>query len=182
MVTGSERRLQAEWDLLQELAQLNPGRLSDISAEDRMFRVTLHEAPARLAHAVHNDPATVHRMRVLYPLYFPAVPLELYVDDAFQHPNVHPETGFVCLWDRHRGENTVEHALHKVVAMMDGRLYNREALHLMQPEALAWIERQGSEGFAPIRIKPLLGIAHDTFALDPSGADRETRKRRHRLS
>lgn len=176
-MTGSERRLQAEWDLLQGLAQLNPGRLTDISAEDKLFRVTLREAPARLARAVHDEPMTVHRLRVLYPSYFPAVPLELYVDAAFQHPNVHPETGFVCLWERHRAENTVEHAMHKVVAMMDGRLYNREALHIMQPEALGWIEQQHSEGFAPIQVKPLLGVTHDTFALNP-----ETQNRRHRLS
>ena len=181
-MTNFERRLQAEWELLQRLAQLNPNRLTDISAEDRLFRLTLRETPARLARSSNDSPATVHRLHVIYPTYFPAVPLEIYVDDAFWHPNVHPETGFVCIWERHRVDNTVEHALHKVVAMMDGRLYNRDALHVMQPEALDQIEQWDDGDVASDRVKPLIGIAHDTFALDRFAADQGIPKRRRRLS
>jgi ubiquitin-protein ligase len=181
-VTNLERRLQAEWELLQRLAQLNPDRLTDLSVEDRLFRLTLRETAARLAHPTGDGPVTVHHLRVIYPTYFPAVPLEVYVDDAFWHPNVHPETGFVCIWERHRVDHTVEHALHKVVAMMSGHLYNRDALHVMQPEALDWIERGNEGGLAPGRAKSLIGIAHDTFALDRFAMDQGMQKRRRRLS
>ena len=181
-MTSFERRLQAEWELLQTLAQLNPERLTGISAEDRIFRFTLHQTPTRLAHSTHDNPVTVHHLRVLYPSYFPAVPLEVYVDDAFWHPNVHPETGFVCVWEGHRVDNTVEHALHKVVAMMAGRLYNRQAIHVMQPEALSWIEQRNDEDSAPNGVKPLIGIAHDTFSLDCFVTGQGTKKRRQRLS
>jgi ubiquitin-protein ligase len=181
-VTSFERRLQAEWDLLQTLAQLNPGRLTEVSAEDRLFRFTLRETPAWLAHTTHDKPVAIHRLRVFYPSYFPAVPLEIYVEAAFRHPNVHPDTGFVCVWERHRTDYTVEHAIHKVVAMMSGLLYNREALHVMQPEALFWIEQQKIQNPRPMQVKPLIGIAHDTFALERFVADQGITKRRRRLS
>ena len=176
-MTNFERRLQAEWELLQRLAELNPNRLTDLSVEDRLFRLTLRETSARLARAIHDVPVTVHHLRVIYPTYFPAVPLEVYVDNAFRHPNVHPETGFVCIWERHRVDHSVEHAVHKVVAMVGGRLYNREALHVMQPEALDWMERENDGGLASDRVKPLIGVAHDTFAMDQG-----VPKRRRRLS
>jgi ubiquitin-protein ligase len=181
-VTNFERRLQAEWELLQTLAQLNPDRLTGVSTEDRLFRFTLRETPARLAHSANDNPVTVHHLRVLYPSYFPAVPLEVYVDDAFWHPNVHPETGFVCVWERHRIDYTVEHAIHKVVAMMAGRLYNREAIHVMQPEALNWIEQWDDGDPAPDRVRPLTGITHDTFALECFVTNQGTKTRRQRLS
>jgi ubiquitin-protein ligase len=177
-VTGSERRLHAEWELLQKLAQLNPDRLAGISADDRVFRVTLREAPTRMT---GGGIVSTHRLRVVYPSHFPAAPLEIYVDDAFCHPNVHPETGFVCVWDRHRIDNTVEHAVHKVVAMMGGRLCNRDALHVMQPEALRQIGQENQEAPATPNVNPLWGIDHDTFALEPPTTDQELRRRR-RLS
>ncbi|WP_158822418.1 ubiquitin-conjugating enzyme E2 [Granulicella sp. S156] len=181
-MTNFERRLQAEWELLQRLARLNPSRLTDLSVEDRLFRLTLRETSARLARAIPDGPVTVHHLRVIYPTYFPAVPLEVYVDNAFWHPNVHPETGFVCIWEQHRVDHTVEHALHKVVAMVGGRLYNREALHVMQPGALDWIEQWNDGDLTRDRVKPLIGVAHDTFALDRFAADQGIPKRRRRLS
>ena len=169
-MTGTERRLQAEWDLLQQLAQLNPGRLTGISCEDRTFRFTLREAPVRLAGSPNGEHVSIHDVRAAYPSFFPSAPLELYVGRAFFHPNVHPETGFVCVWAQHRLEHTIEHALHKLVAMMSGRLYNLEAMHRMQPEALNAMLPNDAEW------KPLTGIAHDRFSF------LEETRRRKRLS
>lgn len=71
------------------------------------------------------------------------------------HPNIHPDTGFVCLWDRHRVSNTVEHALHKLAAMLAGELQNTTPMHVMQPGALG-----SSTRYSP--SMPLLGVVHDT--------------------
>lgn len=169
VVTGTERRLQAEWELLLQLAQLNPGRLTEISSEDHTFRFTLQNTPARLSDLLDGEATSDHKIRVKYPTFFPSTPLELYVDRTFFHPNVHPKTGFVCLWALHRIEHTIEHALHRLVAMMSGRLYNLEAMHMMQPEAIHGIDRDDLE------IHPLIGIAHDRFFPEQSS-------RRMRLS
>lgn len=133
--------------------QLNPGRLGQLVAEDHMFRFMLHKAPVASAIPDHHRVST-HAVRILYPSYFPAAPLEVYMDRAFLHPNVHPLTGFVCVWDQHRVSNTIEHAIHKLVAMMSGHLYNRDPLHVMQPNA--WHDTH--ERFA---IEPLRGLVHD---------------------
>lgn len=160
--------MQAEWDLLQQLALLNPGRLTGISCEDHIFRLTLRGAPVRLTSSPKGEPVSIHEVRVAYPSFFPASPLEVYIGRAFFHPNVHPETGFVCVWSQHRSEHTIEHALHKLVAMMSGRLYNRETMHKMQPEALSAMLPDIGE------CKPLTGVAHDRLAL-PEVARRRTR-------
>jgi ubiquitin-protein ligase len=155
-VTSTERRLQAEWERLHQLAELNPDRLTDISSEDRVFRFKLHAAPVMLVDSPQGEPVSTHNVHIIYPSFFPATPLEVYVGQAFFHPNVHPETGFVCVWAQHRVENTIEHALHKLVAMMSGCLYNREPVHTMQPQALAAISPQNHASW-----KTLTGITHD---------------------
>jgi hypothetical protein len=159
--------------MLHTLAKLNPGRLVAIAAEDLTFHLTLHGTPVRLAAKPDLEIISSHTLRVVYPAYFPAAPMDVYTERPFYHPNVHPETGFICVWATHRVEHTIEHALHKVISMMSGRLYNREAMHRMQPQAL-------EEGIQPSLIEPLLGITHDRF-LPLSALDRET-KRRTRLS
>jgi len=146
-VTSTERRLQAEWDLLQQLAQLNPGRLTGISCEDHIFRLTLRDAPMRLTSSPKGELVPIHEVRVAYPSFFPASPLEVYIGRAFFHPNVHPETGFVCVWSQHRSEHT---------------------MHKMQPEALSAMLPDIGE------CKPLTGVAHDRLAL-PEVVRRRTR-------
>ena len=126
-----ERRLRNEWRLLQHLQALNPERLADIHAEDCTFYVTLLETPA-LALPDGVDVLRQHRLRIDFPRYFPAVPMEAFLSVPVKHPNIHPESGFVCLWDTHRVSNTVEHALLKVEAMLGWRLLNLEARHRMQ--------------------------------------------------
>ena len=107
-----ERRLEAEWDLLQRLVDRNPGRLTALTADDLCFRLRLLGTPGFLL-AEEEHVAAEHEVVLVFPRFFPAAPLECYLRTPVQHPNIHPETGFVCLWDRHRASNTVEHALHK---------------------------------------------------------------------
>ena len=65
----------------------------------------------------------------------------------------------MCLWERHRVSNTVEHALHKTVAMLSWQLYNREALHVMQPAALRRVEADGEAVRRTLAAPALLGCA-----------------------
>ena len=140
-----ERRLTAEWNLLLALVQKNPGRLQHPTACDTTFFITLHPVSAETTNGGATPWLPSHDIRIEYPVHFPAVPMELYLSTPVLHPNVHPQTGFVCLWDRHRVSNTVEHALHKTVAMLAGRLYNPEPLHVMQPLALSRLAQLSSE-------------------------------------
>lgn len=164
-----ERRLLAEWDLLQSLAHLNPGRIGDLAVEGEVFSCALHKTPALRVGT--KDIVTSHRLKIMFPLYYPSVPLELYLHDPVVHPNVHPRTGFLCLWDNHQISNNVEHALHKTVAMLSRRLENRDPVHVMQPD-LSMLS--GADYPAP--AEPLLGIAHPGVLPDASPA------RRRRLS
>ena len=152
-MTLFERRLRAEWDTLQQLALLNPSRLTHLAAADTTFTLVLHGPPVTLAQGTFVQQE--HALRIVFPVHFPAAPMELYLNQPVLHPNVHPETGFVCLWEKHRVSYTVEHALHRTVAMLAGRLFNPDAPHVMQPDALKLYPR-GSANAEML----LLGIDH----------------------
>ena len=153
-MTILDRRLASEWELLLNLADRNPARINSMRLDGATLSLHLHGPAA--APACPNERASListHAIRVEFPVHFPAVPMEMFLAIPVFHPNVHPETGFVCLWDRHRVSNTIEHALHKTVAMLCGELRNPLPLHVMQPAA----EKH------PVRTDamPLLGVIYD---------------------
>ena len=170
-----ERRLRAEWEVLAALVACNPERLRDPHAQDTTFTVTLRGP--RTTHATSGAPVEVHDIRVEYPVHFPAVPMELYLAEPVQHANIHPDTGFVCLWSDHRMSHTIEHALHRTAAMLSGTLVNQNPLHVMQPAAL--LAALG----APLRpAAPLRGIPHDLPHLPPETPFLQVPGRSSRLS
>lgn len=178
-----ERRLNSEWDLLRRLADRNPHRLQNLRVDDLSFRLRLLETSALALPSEHTaeqkEVVTEHDMIIVFPRFFPAAPLELYLSVPMQHPNIHPETGFVCLWDRHRVSHTVEHALHKLVAILGWTLYNRDSLHVMQSEALALMDNSGAAVTALLGTSPLLGVAPDDLSPVPVRVrpDQATRRR-----
>lgn len=176
----TERRLRAEWQVLQQLAERNPQRLTDLAAEDYAFRLTLRQTPALLYGGEPGPLQANHAVRILFPQFFPAAPLELYLDAPIYHPNVHPVTGFVCLWDRHRVSNNVEHALHKLVAILGWRLYNTDAAHIMQPEALQHLQIAGEALAAKLKSPGLLGLdpAPVWFSAENDASPGSPRRRR----
>ncbi len=162
-----ERRLREEWKLLLALEKANPGRLHHPEWRDTEFRIRLSGTPALLAEGLGKQVVSEHQVRICYPLFFPALPMEVYLRDAVVHPNVHPVTGFACLWEQHKGSDTVEHAIHKLVAMMGWRLSNGDAVHVMQPEA--W-SRMQQEGYAAgmrslLHTDQLIGVDHKSGLL-----------------
>ena len=174
-----EFRLKVEWELLTELVRLNPTRLSSPARRDTSMSVTLCATPAMsLEYPADREPLLEHRLLLEFPRFHPAMPMEAYLSRPIFHPNVHPETGFVCLWERHRTTSTVEHAIHKTVAILGWRLMNKEALHRMQPEAWQLLDdtAQCESLRKALCAEPLLGIGHDAgFIIERPSCPRRSR-------
>lgn len=145
--------------MLHALARRNPGRIAEVSIDTGVLTLVLHGPAALLVGTTPPCPIARHDLRIDFPVHFPAVPMEMFLARPVVHPNVHPETGFVCLWNRHRVSNTVEHAMHKLVAMLAGQLHNAEPQHVMQPDAL-------STGLPQVSAMPLLGVQYDWAAAE----------------
>ena len=168
----TERRLRHEWELLESLVRLNPARLSDQAAWDSTFHVTLHGTPALPLAPGLPRLVSEHRLRLCFPRFFPAVPLELYLERPVRHPNIHPVSGFVCLWQSHRVEYTVEHALHRAVAILGWRLSNPDPRHVMQPEALSTSYAGSAQR---LDAPALAGLNHCAAQFDATPAERRRR-------
>ena len=153
--------------MLADLASRNPQRLCALYAEDTTLHVTLRGTPARL---LTGDVADSHPLRLEYPRYFPSQPLELYLDRPVLHPNVHPETGFVCLWDKHRAAHTAEDALHKTVAILGWKLFDMRPEHTMQPAAARLPEDVREQLRRQLEAAPLLGVRGTEVYLPASAA------------
>ena len=158
--------------MLRQLAELNPGRLELLSADEDGFRVRLVTAMLR-GESAGSQPA---EFEIVFAPYYPAVPIEVYVQEPVRHPNVHPVTGFICLWDKHSTGDTVIEALRQTQRVLSGELRNAEADHLMQPEAL---------GMTPLPYEPLRlpdGYLLEREARGFPGAKRTGAKRKDRKS
>ena len=180
-----EQRLAAEWDLLHRLAARNPHRLADLVSDDLSFRLRLLRTPGLVAEQNASGRERVlseHDVRIVFPRFFPAMPLELYLGTPVRHPNIHPESGFVCLWERHRVSHTVEHAVHKLAAMLGWTLWNREAVHVMQPEALRRIEHPEPALLRSLAAPSLLGVVRDAVPHGPAATPEKNGVTRRRLS
>lgn len=125
-----ERRIRHEWDWLRRLAAANPHSLA--APELPPGPVLLPRTPF---YALDGRPSSGLAVRFVFPEYYPSVPLEAWLLEPVLHPNVHPENGFVCLWDtRHEGTSLVQ-AVLQLQRVVTWRLCNLSADHLMQPGA-----------------------------------------------
>lgn len=137
-----ENRIAGEWQLLQELAILNPERVQDLEQQESGFiLLSLLNSPALERRPEDGlQPVIVdhHRVSIQFPRYYPSVPCEVFLSRPVFHPNIDPANGFVCLWDQHRVANTVETAIVKLTAVLGWELLNCDVPHIMQPDALDW--------------------------------------------
>ncbi len=125
-----ERRIRNEWDWLRRTARADPEALAVPAAPGGP--VLLPKTPY---YALDGTVRTGVAARFTFPEYYPSAPLEAWLDEPALHPNIHPETGFVCLWDtRHPGTSLVE-AVLQLQRVVTWHLYNYSADHLMQPDA-----------------------------------------------
>jgi ubiquitin-protein ligase len=140
MNTLRQTRLENEWSVLQRLAAYNPGliRLGGRKADamGERFELTIEGTPSPIITRAGVEIIDSHRVAVQFPAYFPAVPMQVLVSPPVLHPNVHPETGFVCIWDRTSSGDSILDALIMLQKVITWELHNAHADHLMQPDAL----------------------------------------------
>jgi ubiquitin-protein ligase len=142
MLTLRDRRLGHEWEVLWQLRANWPEKLLTLERKgDEAFLLTVADMPALSARPEKDLFAVVtdlHSITISFPRYYPSMPCEIYLSRPVFHPNIDPVTGFVCLWSRHRVTNTSIQALIQLRAILAWRLFNPDAPHLMQPDALDW--------------------------------------------
>lgn len=153
------RRVGNEWRLLTELARGNPALVGELrrnhgpALDELAFRLRGSGA-LRLA-AGRPVIGETHDVLIRFPRYFPAVPMEVELAAPVFHPNVHPETGFVCLWNRYRAGDSVVEAVARLQRVITWELYNLDADQVMQPEAVRWLEAGHPEFDLPLPYTPV---------------------------
>lgn len=133
-----ERRIENEWKALDAVIAGWPDRVARDGAE-----VWLRDLPGV---GLDGAPVTGVRVRFEFPEYYPAVPLEAFLRVPLRHPNIHPETGFICLWEAHHGGTSLVEGVLQVARVVTWTLVNRREEHVMQPDA-------GEQ--APLAYRPL---------------------------
>ena len=150
-----QRRIENEWELLEQMAQANPSLLTEIQRghDDFLLKLSQTTAPVRVEGSINLR--SEHDVRLSFPRFFPTMPIEAYVMPPVFHPNVHPDTGFVCLWGRFSLHDTVVEALCQLQRVLTFTLFSESADHVMQPEAVQWAEERNS-GKLPFSLTPLV--------------------------
>lgn len=157
------RRIRNEWEWLRRAAAANPGRLF-VPHEPGGF-VRLPETPY---YAMDGSQRKGISVRFEFPEYYPSVPLEAWLEFPVLHPNVHPENGFVCLWDMRQEGASLVGAVRQLQRVVTWDLYNLSADHLMQP---------GTGVRAPLPYDPV--VAPPGYSLErTAGFLPETRRKR----
>jgi ubiquitin-protein ligase len=154
-----ERRVEQEWRLLHGLAAANSQLLAidgrRIQDGDEVFQFTIFETAALIGDANGLQVRNTHTVAVRFPAFFPSVPLELSLGGAVFHPNVHPENGFVCLWDRFSSHHTLVDAIAQLQRVIAWQLFNETPDHLMQPGALAWQRNPARSVVLPLAFEAI---------------------------
>jgi ubiquitin-protein ligase len=159
MSTVYERRVEQEWRLLQSLIESNPtivGSPREKAAENGVaFEFDLHETEAVIKALKGFQLQTNHKVSLHFPKFFPSMPIEASLAHPVFHPNIHPETGFVCLWGKLSSGDTVIEALAQLQRIITWQLLNRESEHVMQPSALEWLDDAARSVTLPLRFQPV---------------------------
>jgi len=150
-------RIQNEWRLLEQLARLNPGAVRaerhERSPGKDVFLVRLNESSGVESIDREGNPVIrhSHTLRFVFQRYYPDMPVEAYVDQPLFHPNIRPETGFVCLWESSSADYTIVQAVARARAMAAFRMVNLGTAHLMNRGAAQWYTQVGM----PRQLVPL---------------------------
>lgn len=159
MSTVYERRVEQEWRLLQALRETNQtilGAAKKKATENGIaFDFDLHHTEALIRTLDGLQHPTDHRVFLHFPKFFPSVPVEASLTQPVFHPNIHPETGFVCLWGRFSSGDTVIEAVAQLQRILTWQLLNRDSEHIMQPDALEWFDDPGRSLSLPLGYQPV---------------------------
>ncbi len=145
------RRVAGEWNLLLRLCDHNPDILRVLACKQHCGADRFEIAFSSSALSFEATcPLSAFEAEIVFPDFFPAVPIQAFVRPLLLHPNIHPETGFVCLWSQMCSTDTIVDALLRLQGMAGWTLYNEDAEHLMQADAF---ERRGTR--EPLPFEPI---------------------------
>lgn len=174
------RRIENEWKVLLEVAAQNAAILKvngrSIRDDRVCFEVRLSLSGGLMRSDNHLEQITSFDAVIEFPRFFPAVPMEVFVCPPVLHPNVHPLTGFACIWDDGSAGDSVVAALQRLQRVVCWRLLNESPDHLMQqPEALDLYPSKSMLPATEIKVPEQLAATRTARAPMPEG-------RRRRLS
>ena len=157
-----KERIEQEWRLLNQLVGLNPSLLELLGRKSRpnedKFGFKLKQSPG-IAAIDEGGEVLIrreHTMNLRFPQNYPDVPIECYVKEPLFHPNVRLDTGYVCVWASIRLEDTAIQAVCRAQAIAAFRMVNLGDPHVMNPEAAAWLQAEGSpSGLVPLEGEEL---------------------------
>ena len=175
-----QRRVEQEWGLLELLAQANPSILEDLKrikeVRGEVFKFILRRTSSLTGILPNLETINSHEVYLHFPKFFPSTPIEASLAQPVFHPNVHPETGFVCLWNRFSPGDTVMEAISQLQQVITWKLINEETDHLMQPKALAWYKDPNHGTELPLPYQPItkpIGFQKErTYAIRPPNSFR----------
>jgi ubiquitin-protein ligase len=158
------RRIDIEWQLLEDLADANRMTFAAISRSEDEFRIDMQESPAWVGERHERKIETAHVLRYVYPRFYPSLPLEGYFVRPIFHVNVDLATGFVCLWQDYRPAQTIVDAILITRAIMAGKVTNLDPAHRMQQDAALECETSHELPMTPLTLppacRPLLSQRH----------------------
>jgi hypothetical protein len=128
--------MENEWAIFCQMADANP---ECITAKKRLrdeFLLVLEGTTAPVCRDHEIVLAREHEVRFSFARFFPAVPIEANRTRAVFHPNVHPTSGFVCLWSRFSQADTIVEALCQLQRILTYALFSESPDDVMQPDAL----------------------------------------------
>jgi hypothetical protein len=156
------RRVSNEWYLLQALAVRNPATLQVLrhsySGGGDLFFCSLQETCGIALSGAEHSVVTSHFLELCLPRFFPFVPIEVRLVSPVFHPNVDPESGFVCLWERFSPTDSVMEAIRRLQRVIPWELFSIERDHVINPAAARWYSDQNRGAELPLSFTPLIEL------------------------
>src|SRR6266849_2366116 len=91
-------RLSNEWELLNDLCNSNPDTLGiprrEFDGDGDAVSLVMRNTGGLIPDGISLRLVCEHTIRFHYPRFYPAVPIEAYLEQPVFHPNVDPQTGF----------------------------------------------------------------------------------------
>lgn len=135
------QRIENEWAIFRRMAEANPACITATGRHGDEFFLVLRQTQAPLCRSHEIVLIHEHEVRFSFNRFFPALPIEAYLTRPAFHPNIHPTTGFVCLWNRFSRADTIVEALCQLQRVLTYAVFSESPDDVMQPEALQWARK-----------------------------------------
>jgi ubiquitin-protein ligase len=176
-----ERRIRNEWELLQAFKGRNPCTLHVLehccTGEDDTFYCTLEQTSGIVIRDGIKVLERSHLAELRFPRFFPSVPIEARLAIPVFHPNVDPQSGFVCLWERSSASDTVMEAVRRLQLVISWESFNLKSDQVIHPAAVQWYLDQNRIERLPFEFTPLLEVEEFRLMKSYSQGLRGSRRR-----